>query len=61
MFIGSMVCTADITVQVAYIGILVSPTRYGMLVMENQCGQTLQSDAVESAVAFDPIIDEIAT
>ena len=58
MYIGSLVCTADANIQVAPIGILVSPTRHGTLVVDNNSGVTW-GDNVETAVAFDPIIDEV--
>ena len=59
MFIGSLFLTVDANIQVAEIGILYPPTRYGMMVMHNNTSDTT-GDNVETAIALDPIIDEIA-
>lgn len=54
------VCTADYTgtVQVAEIGIIKPRGRYGILVVKNESGDALHSDAVESNIVLDPIVDE---
>lgn len=60
-YIGSMVMTADATttIQMAYVGVFSSPTRYGMLVAHNNgTGQSTHSDVVEQAVSFTPIIPQ---
>ena len=61
IFIGSLVCTADATtfIQTAFIGVFSPPDRYGILVVHNNTSDDYHSDAVEMAVAFDPIIPEI--
>ncbi len=60
IYIGSLICTADANIQVQVINeYFQPPTRYGMLVGHNNTSITTGDD-VESAVAFDPIIDEIA-
>ena len=63
IYIGSMVMSADATttVQVAFIGVFSPPTRYGSLIVINESGAAHHSDAVESHIVFDPIVDEIAT
>ena len=62
IFIGSLVCTADATtfIQTAEIGVLSPPDRFGNLVVHNNTSDDYHSDAVEMAVAFDPIIPDIA-
>ena len=59
MFIGSLVCSADAAIQVANIGVFAPPTRYGVLIMVNNSGATTAADAIETAIAFDPIIPQI--
>jgi len=61
MFIGSMVMTADATtfIQTGIIGVFSPPDRYGNLVVHNNTSDDYHSDAVEMAVAFDPIIIEV--
>jgi len=59
IFIGVMVMSADANIQVDFIGILVPPTRFGMLVVKNEAGATTGADVVETAIAFDPIVDEV--
>lgn len=59
-FIGNFVCTAQATgtVQVGTAGILVPAERYGSLVVFNNSGAALHSDAVEMHVVFDPVFIE---
>ena len=61
MFIGSLVCSADATsfVQTGFIGVFSPPDRYGSLVVRNSTSVSYHSDAVEMAVAFEPIIPDI--
>jgi len=61
IFIGSLVCTADATtfIQTAFIGVFSPPDRYGNLVVHNNTSDDYHSDAVEMAVAFDPIVSDI--
>lgn len=61
IFIGSLVCTADATtfIQTAQIGVFSPPDRFGNLVVHNNTSDDYHSDAVEMAVAFDPIIPRI--
>ena len=58
--IGDFVCTAQATatVQVAEVGVFVPPERYGSLVVKNESAAAFHSDAVETHVVFDPIVDE---
>lgn len=55
-FIGNFFCTNDITtnVQTARVGVLYPTERYGILIVENQSGAALHSDAVEHHVVFNP-------
>jgi len=59
--IDSMVMSADssTTVQVAVLAVFSPPTRYGSLVVVNRAGAAFHSDAVETHVVMDPIVDEI--
>lgn len=59
--IGLMTLTNDGagTVQKQMVGIFTPPERYGMPVILNASGQTLDSDAVQMYVALIPIVDEI--
>lgn len=61
IYIGSLVCTADATtfIQTAFIGVFAPPDRYGNLVVHNNTNDDYHSDAIEMAVAFDPIIPDI--
>ena len=61
IFIGSLVASADATtfVQTAYIGRFAPPDRYGTLVVRNSTAVSLHTDAVEMAVAFEPIIPDV--
>lgn len=61
MYIGPMIMSADATttVQVAVIAIFSPPTRFGSLVVVNESGAAFHSDAVETHVVMDPIVDEI--
>jgi len=60
-YLGSLVATADgnTTPQYQCIGYFTPPDRYGMPVVVNKSGQTLNAtDAVEMFVALVPLIDE---
>jgi hypothetical protein len=64
IFIGSLnlavMNDADGVPQLEYIGIFSPPDRYGSLVVVNSsAADNLMSDAVEFAVSFQPIVDEI--
>ena len=59
MFIGALVMSADAIIQVGFVGIIVPPTRHGMLVVKNEAGATTHTDVVETAIAFDPIEDQV--
>jgi len=61
LYIGSLVCTNDAatTVQRACINPAFSPpTRYGGVIVDNNCGQAFEGDAVEMYVALVPNPDE---
>lgn len=62
-FIGHFVCTvqASGTIQVAVCGYLEPDERYGSLVVKNESGAALHSDAVEMSVVFDPVVSELQT
>jgi hypothetical protein len=59
-FIGDFVCTAQATgtVQVAEIGTFLPRERYGSLVVVNNSGAAMHSDAVDMSVVFDPIVPQ---
>ncbi len=61
-YIGSLVAgqnnQAD-GIQIGSAGVWSSPTRYGVLIVVNNTDDTLHSDSVEMAVAFDPIITQV--
>ena len=61
MFLGLIVCSADATgtVQVAYVGTFNAPERYGSLIVKNESGAAFHSDAVETHIVFNPIVDEV--
>ncbi len=60
-FIGVMVVTADIEFQIADIGVFSPTHRHGSLIVKNETGQTIcDTDIIESAVVFTPIVDDIA-
>jgi len=59
-YIGSLICTADIAIQVAEIGIITPLADNACLVIHNQSGQTIADiDGVETSVQIIEIIDEI--
>lgn len=62
IYIGAFVCTAQATgtVQVAFVGLLVPPERYGTLVVKNESNAAFHSDDVECHVVFNPILDDVA-
>lgn len=61
MYIGSMVLSADSAtfVQTGFIAVFFPPDRYGNLVVHNNSSDDMDTDAIQMAVAFDPIIIEI--
>ena len=59
IFIGSLVCTADAGIQKQHIGVFSPSERYGILVVKNECGATLDADDIESHVVFNPIVTEV--
>jgi hypothetical protein len=60
IFIGSFICTAQATgtIQVGEVGRFSPPERYGSLIVVNNSGAALHSDAVEMVVVFDAILFE---
>lgn len=61
IFIGVFICTNDATpsVQTGVVGVFSPPERYGILIVKNESGAAFQSDAVETHIVFNPIIDDI--
>lgn len=61
IFIGSFVCTdlATTSAQIAEMGTLAPSARYGSLVLVNESGAAIHSDANEIAVTLTPIIIDI--
>ena len=59
--IGVFVVTAQATgtVQIAYVGCVSPPERYGSLIVSNKSGAAFHSDDVECHVVLTPIIDEV--
>ncbi len=59
--IGVFPCTDDATgaVQTAPVGVFSPQERYGILIVKNESGAAFHSDAVESHIVFNPIVDEI--
>lgn len=59
--IGKFVCTNDATtaVQTGFVGVFSPAERYGILVVKNESGAAFSSDAVETHIVFNPIIEEI--
>lgn len=64
VFIGALVCGLNNTADGVQIGNVNTswspPTRYGVLIVHNNTNVTLHSDSVEMAVAFDPILINVA-
>jgi len=60
-YIGSFVCTVQITttVQIAEVGIFQPKARYGVLIVKNESAAAVHTDDVECHVVFTPIIDEV--
>lgn len=56
-FIGDFVCTAQATgtIQVGYVGAFRPKHRYGSLVVKNESGAALHSDAVEASILLSPL------
>lgn len=56
-FIGEFVCTAQATatIQIARVGSFRPKHRYGTLVVRNESGAALHTDAVECSVLFSPL------
>ena len=60
-FIGTLICSNQVDSQVAIINPRFEPSeRYGSLVVENQSGAVIATDAIETAVAFTPIVGDVA-
>lgn len=60
-FIGVLVVSADQEFQIADIGVFSPTHRYGMLIVKNETNVTIcDTDIIESAVVFTPIVDDIA-
>lgn len=60
-FIGNFVCNNDVTgsVQGGFIGVFSPAERFGILIVKNESGAAFHSDAVETHIVFNPIIDEV--
>ena len=59
-FIGQMSCQAMAnSIQIANIGVFSPASRFGSLVVKNECGQTLNSSRLNHQVLFEPVIDEV--
>lgn len=58
-YIGSMVTHDGISVQNGPAGILVSPSRFGQIILVNNGGDAFEADNVEMGVFLNPIVDEI--
>ena len=61
-YIGSFVVVNTTDVQVAFVGMFIPPTRYGMLVILNRSGQTIAADATDDedvGIRLEPMIDEV--
>ncbi len=60
-FLGSLVVSADLEFQIADIGVFSPKHRYGSLIVKNETGQTIcDTDIIETAVVFTPIVTDIA-
>ena len=60
-FLGSLIVSADLEFQIADVGVFSPKHRYGNLIVKNETGQKIaDTDIVESAVVFTPIVDDIA-
>lgn len=61
IYIGSMILSADATatVQVGSPVVFTPPHRFGSLIVVNESGAAFHSDAVETHIVMDPLIDEI--
>jgi hypothetical protein len=60
--IGSMVMTDDAfdSIQIAFVGTLYPPSRYGSLIIKNECGQTIcDTDDIEAHVVLNPVVPEL--
>lgn len=59
--IGSFICTNDATtaVQTAWVSTFSPAERYGILIVKNESGAAFHSDAVETHIVFNPIVDEV--
>lgn len=61
-FIGDFIVTNDTTiegVQVGFVNVFSPAERHGVLIVKNESGAAFHSDAVESHIVFNPIIDEV--
>lgn len=61
MFIGSLVCSNDAqpVVHTGFVAVFSPPDRYGNLVAHNNTSDDYDSDGIQTAVAFEPIIPDI--
>lgn len=59
--IGVGVCSADATatVQTVFFGIFSPAERHGILIVVNDTSDDFHSDAVETHIVFNPVIDEV--
>lgn len=60
-YIGSFVTSDDATtaVQSGHIGVFSPADRYGCLIVVNNSGAAFHSDAAETHIVFNPIIDQV--
>lgn len=61
MYIGSLVVTDDVTIQHGFVGVFTSPTRYGMMVVQNEADAAFAADAVESYVLIEELHPQYQT
>ena len=58
--LGVLVVSADLEFQKADIGVFSPTHRYGSLIVKNETGQIIaDTDIIETAVVFTPIVDDI--
>ncbi len=57
-WLGSLVVTNDIDIQVGYVGTFAPAQRWGNLIVQNNTDQSFNADADEMSVSFTPVEDE---
>ncbi len=59
--LGSLIVSADLEFQISDIGVFSPKHRYGSLIVKNETGQKIaDTDIIESAVVFTPIVTDVA-